>query len=125
MFRSSLPKQDDDTHIRILRYALANPSFIVIDLCNDLNLSDDEKIFLLSQLNRKEFFECIGIINAREGDINSAAYLSKYMLSFEGRERLLEYDELKEARENAHEARCLALMALIVSSIGVLVQLFC
>lgn len=115
----------EDIHIKILRYALNNPGFVVIDLCRFFELTEEQKIFLLSQLNRKEFFEQVGTINAREGDINSSAYLAKYMLSFEGRSRLLEYDELKEARENSHKAHITAMYALGLSATGVLIQIFC
>jgi hypothetical protein len=121
----SRPQQEEGLHIQILRYALANPGFTPKMIRNDLNLNHSETAFLLSQLHKGEFFQNNGMSDECTGDSRGASYMTKYMLSFEGRSRLLEYDELKEARENAHKAHVYAMFALIVSAIGVMVQIFC
>lgn len=122
----------EDIHIQMLRYALTNPGFTPKQIKNDLYLDTPQTVFLLSQLGRREFFEYIGMSEEYKVLSQDEPYYMKYMLSFEGRSRLLEYDELKEARENAYNAQQYASWALIVSGIGVaisfvgvLVQLFC
>ncbi len=109
-------KKEDDLHIRILRYALENPGFSHEDLLVDLNLDENLKIFVLDQVSPGREFFCI--MSPNTGHVKD----NRYMLSFEGRSRLLEYDELKEARENAHNASVLAMWALIMSGVGVFIS---
>ncbi|MFM2424210.1 MAG: hypothetical protein RLZZ70_601 [Candidatus Parcubacteria bacterium] len=114
----------EDMHIRILREALAREAFTVAEMSERLKLNQEQLAFLNEELHHTSpFFKLVG-------GGNVSGY--KYMLSLEGRSRLLEYDELKEARENAYKASVMAMWALIVSGagvvisfVGVLVQLFC
>jgi predicted transcriptional regulator len=124
MFKYLHKKEHDDFHIRILRYAYKNPGFTLSEIERDENLSKEQVAFLLYQLQKNEFFDSngLGYKDFNHGNSNELHKHQKTMLNFEGRMRLLEYDELKEARENARGAFWMALLALIVSSVGVFFQ---
>ncbi len=114
--------EEADFHIKFLRYALTNQNFTYFDICNDLELSEEEKIFTQQELQYpSEYFTITG--NTNEANAHGVN-VHKYMLSLEGRSRLLEYDELKEARKNAHYAQIMAFAAFIISVAGFLVQVF-
>lgn len=125
MFRNWFQKEED-LHISVLRFVLKNPGATPMGLIEKLLLdSREEKIFLLNQFRRKEFFEEVGQSENLNPSVLGNDYYVKYMLSFEGRSRLLEYDELKEARENARSAFWMALLALVVSTLGVILEALC
>jgi phosphoribosylaminoimidazole-succinocarboxamide synthase len=111
-----MANEETNLHMHILRYAVDNPEFTHADLKNEFSLSDKQMVFVGQEIrDGSPFFTFVSSGNGKGNE---------FMLSFEGRSRLLEYEELKEARENAHEARRLALAALIVSGIGVLIEIF-
>ncbi len=108
--------ETEDIHIRILRYALEHPGFTHAELKENLSLTYDQQVFIGTQVHDNSgFFTMIG----NKGD--NLGY--KYMLSFEGRSRLLEYDELKEARQNSRQAFWISIFALTVSFVGVTLQI--
>ena len=116
MFWLQKDGEDEGLHIKILRGALHYEVFTVEEISRRLDLNQEQTAFLTQELHHTApFFKYVG--SSEQG--------SKYMLSLEGRSRLLEYDELKEARKNARDAQLYASLALIVSVIGVLVQIFC
>ncbi len=109
--------EKEDLHIKILRYALANRGFTVYEIQEGLGCSQEEKVFIQEEIySSSDYFTSVGS--------TETGYAPKYMLSLEGRMRLLEYDELKEARQNAYEAKIMALAAFMVSVVGVVAQLF-
>jgi hypothetical protein len=101
MFKNRNKDDFEDIHIKILRYALVNPGFTHSELIKTLSLTYDQQVFIGTDVSGSSpFFTHIG--GKTDTDGQSIGY--KYMLSFEGRSRLLEYDELKEARQNARGA---------------------
>lgn len=115
--------EEADFHIKFLRYALNSRDFTYTQICEDLKLNEGEKVFAQQELQiPSEYFRISGYTNDDNNHPTVRAY--KFMLSLEGRSRLLEYDELKEARKNAHYAQIMAFAALVISTAGFLVQIF-
>lgn len=110
-------KTEEDAHVKILRYALDNPNFTHADLIQNLNLNYEQQVFIGTEVSSNDsFFTYVGGSGDGRG--------MRFMLSFEGRSRLLEYDELKEARQNSRQAFWISIFALLLSGIGVTLQAF-
>jgi len=98
----------EDIYIKILKWAQSNPGFTWEELKN--NFPKQEK-FLHREITQRNnpLFE----IN-KSGDIDRS---KEYILSFEGRFKLLEYEELQEARQSSRRAMYIAIISIIMTLI--------
>ncbi|MES2749408.1 MAG: hypothetical protein V4606_03375 [Patescibacteria group bacterium] len=103
---------EEDIHVKILRYALDNPNFTHADLIQNLKLNYEQQVFIGTEVSTNgPFFTYVGGSGDGRG--------MRFMLSFEGRSRLLEYDELKEARQNSKQAFVISIFALVISIVSI------
>jgi hypothetical protein len=94
----------NDIYIKILKYANDNPGFRyqeITDAFPDQVAIINEEIKFRKQI----------LIHSSDTD------LDKYVLTFEGRIYLLEYEELNEARKSSRNAMIFAIISIIFSSI--------
>jgi hypothetical protein len=95
-------QEKNDLHIRVLKYMDDHPEgFTLSGLKLSLkNLTSDQTIFLdqTMQLHNSIAF-AVAMTPAPESESEK-----KYIISFEGKFMLLEYTELKEARQASQEA---------------------
>jgi len=103
-------KKEEDIYIKILNWAKEHPNFAIEDINN-------------------KFPDYIQLID-NEINLNGALFCrnsdnpQRYVLSFEDRFRLLEYDELQEARKQAKQAIIIAIIAIGLNILGILFQIF-
>lgn len=110
-----LLRTEKNLQIRILRYADMG-IFTITEAQRDLALMPDEVAFLQSEVSRGEgFFSNMGGGSGSE---------YRYLLTLEGKSRLLEYDEMVLAQRNSREAKRLAIIAILISIAVGAVQLF-
>lgn len=109
-------RKETNLHIRVLRYADAHPAFTMPEIIDDLNLFTEQITFLQREVATGKFLVNVG------DSPNGRGY--RYMLTLEGKSRLIEYDELTEARRSSKEARWIAIAAVIISIMVGLFQIF-
>ena len=108
-------KSKDDFYVRILRWAKEKGSegFLLSDMDEGLSLTK-------KQINLIDY-------TANVDDsvfIRPDSHTDNYKLSFEGYFKLLEYDELQEARASARQARLYAIFAIFISAISSLINVY-
>ena len=98
-------KTKNDIYIKILKYANENPGFSFQQITDAF---PDQKKLITEELRRNRIF------------IDVSPNSDQYMLSFESRFRLLEYEELNEARKSSRRAMLVAIAAILITlfSIG-------
>ncbi len=117
----------DDIFIRVIRYAVdKNGPFDLITMFSELNVSDKQQEMLMDQIaNRHLLSHSINYIPSTIYAIVEKK--NKEMLvwcSAKDRFRLLEYEELKEARESSIEANRMATRAIWLSILSFLCSIF-
>ena len=95
--------KEKDIHIEILKWAKNNPSFTSDELISKF---PDEKQFLEIEIDKKEN----SIFTKRKSGESK-----EFLLSFEGRFKLLQYQELEEARKSSKWAIRIAIIAIIIT----------
>jgi hypothetical protein len=97
-------KKEEDIHIKILKWAKENPFFTWDELIESF---PEYKDYLLREhtLKQDPVFE----------KANTGNDAKKYILSFEGRFKLLEYEELNEARKSARNAMWIAIASILIT----------
>ena len=105
----------DDFYVRVLRWAKKKGSegFSLSDIKKDLSLTKNQFQLIDHTANVDESVF-----------VRPDSHKSIYELSFEGYFKLLEYDELQEARASAKEARFYAIFAMLISSILALIGVY-
>ncbi|MEK7607261.1 MAG: hypothetical protein AAB444_03650 [Patescibacteria group bacterium] len=104
-----LLEKEKNFHVRLLRYADMREVFTITEIRTDLSLIAEQITLLHRETENGNFFERVG--NSSNGE-------DKYMLTLEGKSRLLEYDELVLARNSSREAKRYAIIAIIISVIA-------
>ena len=100
-------------YIEILKYADDKREFILNELFDDLKLDQEEKNLICQKLiNSKLLF-----YNTGKEKINQTGKHSIFTISIEGKFKLLEYEELVDARQSSKEAKWIAIIAMIISAI--------
>ena len=108
-------QQSDDFYVRVLRWAKEKGS-------EGFSLSDMEKDLPLTNM---QFTLIDHTANVDEAVfVRPDSHTSKYELSFEGYFKLLEYDELQEARESARQARFYAISAMVLTASSILIDVY-
>ncbi len=103
-------------YIELLKYASNKKEFTDEDIKKELNLNLAEKKLYFGKLrHNKLLFENTG----RNKKIEYGE-LSIFIISVEGRFKLLEYEALIDARKSSTVATILAIVAIIISSISVI-----
>jgi hypothetical protein len=110
-------------YIRALIFASERDSFTIQQLSEHLQLTKKQEFRLVIQIGKQEIFY---------HPLNRVNYVPEYnkgreiplSMSVEDEFRLLEYTELKEARESSNKATKLATRALIVSIIAAASSIF-
>ncbi|EKD44209.1 MAG: hypothetical protein ACD_71C00213G0004 [uncultured bacterium (gcode 4)] len=105
-----------DFYIELLKYANKKNEFILNELFEDLNLNQEEKnLFCERLIHSKLLFD-----STSKSDI--------FMISIKGRFKLLEHEELTEARISSKQAKYIAISAIIISALlaicSILLQVF-
>jgi hypothetical protein len=98
-----------DVYIKILKYANDNPGFTlqqIIDI-----LPDQKGIIYREITNRKQIF----VQSTEDAKDN-------YMLTFEGRMLLLQYEELEQARKSSRNAMFIAILAIVISFASIILS---
>lgn len=109
-----LMEKEKNFHVRLLRYADIRQVFTITEVRSDLSLIAEQITFLHREIENGKFF-------LRVGDSSEGEY--KYMLTLEGKSRLLEYDELILARNSSREARHYSIIAIVISVIALVVSI--
>lgn len=96
---------ENDIYINMLKYANENPGFSFQQI---MDAFPDQKNLIAKELKKNRLF------------IDVSAKSDQYMLSFESRFRLLEYEELNDARNSSRRAMIIAIASIIITlfSIG-------
>jgi len=106
-------------HIEILKYAQEHTEFIKDELMEDLKFTQEEKdLFVQKLINDKSLIQNTGRTKKTETGEESL-----FIIATEGRFKLLEYEELEEARKSSKEARWFAIMAIGFTAIIGIVQI--
>lgn len=108
-------QHSDNFYVRVLRWAKEKGSegFLLSDMDKGLSLTE-------KQINLIDY-------TANVDDsvfIRPDSHKFEYKLSFEGYFKLLEYDELQEARASAKQARFYAIYAMLISAISSLIGVY-
>jgi hypothetical protein len=113
--------KDDDFIIKVLKYATEKDEFTFEELCISLAPTDIQKTQLMRQV---EVSEILGHAHVNYSNFLSAnkAPKTKLYASTEDHFRLLEYQELKEARASSVVATKFATGALTVSIITAIIS---
>jgi hypothetical protein len=103
MFKSKKKNHESDVHIEVLRFAKNNPGFSMYDL---------EKAFPenFNWIWRQGDFQKVFI----DGQTKSVGDPVLY-LSFDGRFKLLEHEELQQARQSSTNAFRVAIVSILIS----------
>lgn len=101
-------KSKDNLYVKVLRWAKEKGAegFSLYEMDQDLSLTKKQSNLIEYTANTDQSV----FINPENGS-------SKFKLSFEGYFKLLEYDELQEARASAKQARFYAIFAILISAI--------
>ncbi len=108
-----MKSENSDLYINILRYAYKkSEGFTLIELKKDLSLGDEHFAFLWNDLHYSKLFTKTNKYRIPNNqDWNNEVLL----LSFEGRFKLVEYDQLEEAKESGKKATIIAIIAILIS----------
>ena len=101
-----------DVYIKILEYAYMNPGFTL----KEIQAEFPEHAELL-----KKEIEYSTLFIPLSADKNKGV---KFALTFEDRFKLLEYEELKEARKSSRNAMIVAIIAILLTFSSILVSIF-
>jgi hypothetical protein len=112
-------KSNKEIYAEILQWAKGNQPFDMKELHNAF----PNYIKLIDQAqNKEELF-----LYFREQGTDSSGqptYKHKYLLSFEGAFKLLEYTELQEARQSSKIAQWSSFIAILISIIAIAIDIF-
>lgn len=100
----------DDIYIRVLKYARDNPGFVLETLRNEF---PDEFNRIAKEVTQGRLFIS-----------DSPGTAGQFYLSFEDRSKLLEYEELHEARQSARSAMTIAIISILLTLFGLGYQFF-
>lgn len=107
-------------HIEILKYAQERIEFTKDELMNDLKFVQEEKdLFVQKLINDKSLIQ-----NTGKNKKTKFGEENLFIITTEGRSKLLEYEKLNEVRKSSKEARSLVIIAIIVTMIVGIVQIF-
>jgi hypothetical protein len=102
--------KDNDFYIKLLKWADARETFTLKDIQKEFNISDDQIGVISHQIRNRQLFST----NSPMG-FDAKLKQTKLWMSVEDKFRLIEYDELKEAREASKNATYFASAALVIS----------
>lgn len=106
----------EDIYIRVLEYAKGKgmDGFTFDEITKDLKLTEDEQQFIK--------------MNTVSTDNSVFWYLNedreKMSLTFDGRAMLLDHQELIEARKSSSKAMRIAIIAILLTLVGFIYQIF-
>lgn len=100
---------ENDIYIKVLKFALkrGNKGLSYKEFEEEFG-SDKEAIWVSALKNQS-------LTHMRKEGVEPGTFTSYFILSFEARFKLIEYQELKEARKSSLTATCIAIAALFVS----------
>jgi len=99
-----------DIHIEVLKYARDNPGFTLDDL---ENVFPTDYHWIRKEIQHSKIFQT--------SDTRSPY---KYHISFDDRFKLLEYEELKDARASSRKAMTVAIISILLTFGGLCYQFF-
>jgi hypothetical protein len=106
--------QEKDLHIRVLQFVMNNPRCTFKQLREEFPQDID---FLKREIIHSNIFQS-------PEETLSIDDRSTYVLSFDDRFKLLNYEELQEARHSSRNAHCIAVISIIATFIAILVDIF-
>ncbi len=106
-------KSDSDIYIDILKYGRDNPGFTLKDISG--RFPTHAQLIWNEMHNSHLFLPIAADENIFEGEL---------ALSFEDRFRLLEYEELQEARQSSRRAMGIAIISIILSVVVTVISFF-
>jgi len=107
-------------HIEILKYAQEHIEFTKDELMSDLKFIQEEKdLFVQKLINDKSLIQ-----NTGRNKKTKVGEESLFVIATEGRFKLLEYEELEEARKNSKKARSFAIIAIMITAVVGIIQIF-
>lgn len=101
----------NDVYIKILKYANDNPGFSLQQITDAF--PEQKGIIYREITNRKQIFV-----------ESSGGAEDKYMLTFEGRMFLLQYEQLNQARKSSRNAMIFATIAVLLSFISIILSAY-
>jgi hypothetical protein len=99
---------EQDVYIKILKYANEHPNFTYQQISDEF---PEQKQLIGKEILRKQI-------------IYGASVSDQYMLTFEGRMLLLEYEELNEARKSSRTAMIIAIISILLTFFSILYTSF-
>lgn len=100
-----------DIHIEILRFARANPGFTLSQLKSKF---PNEFDWLYREIQHNKIFQT---------DKDSFEEDARIFLSFDDRFKLLEHEELADARKSSNRAMTVAIVSVLLTLAGLIYQL--
>lgn len=97
---------EDNLFLRTIRYVDQHPGSTWRKIKEDLKLTEQEKWAIQQEIRLKDIFI-----------IKDVGEIANYYLGLDSTFNLLEYEELKEARQSAKQAKKYAIFAIILSAI--------
>lgn len=107
-------------HIEILKYAQEHTEFTKDELMTDLKFIQEEKNLFVREFIHGKLL----IYNTGRNKKTKAGEEGLFIIAAEGRFKLLEYEELEESRKSSLEARWFAIIAIIITAIVGLIQIY-
>lgn len=110
--------QQEDIFIKVIKYAVDKDGpFDLIEMYDNLGVTEDQKIMLNQQIRDGNLLAHQMVVHAFINRIKESGSISVWC-SAEDRFRLLEYQELSEARESSLSASKMATKAIWISIIS-------
>ncbi len=95
----------NDVYVKILKWAKENPEFSFDDIQKAF---PDQKGLIIKTMEKGQVF------------IRISSNSDKYMLDFESRFKLLEYEELNEARQSSKRAMTIAIISILLTLFSII-----
>jgi len=110
----------NDIYIKVIEYAIKRDTIFKLgELFDDLSLNEKQRKIISNEVRYKNILATDSSGNVFDRTPRDV----KVWCSTEDRFRVLEYYELKEARQSAKEARCVATIAILISALSLLVAI--
>lgn len=108
----------ENIYIRILRYGDAHPDgFLFLNLVKDLELSSLETNLIQYEMGQNRILRQVDTLPAEKAVLGDDRLL---MLSFEDKSKLLQYEEMEQAKKSAKTALLIAVISITLSCFSVI-----
>jgi hypothetical protein len=105
----------EDVHIQILEWANKNPGFTLVEITK--RFPDKEEF-----IERETMYRENSVFERTRG--TRPGRNTEYILSFEGRFKLLQHEELQEARTSSKKAMIIAIASVLLTFAALSVQVY-